>query len=180
MGVSAGWHIRQRVRALSPSPPQLVHNCAAKITPGRAIWRKLCPFLPLSERRLAAGCGAPFGRCFSSTSQWAGMQWDTTAVSAERSCCVLCNGLTMPLAACPQPLSEAPLFKTPAQASKGMVCTNHPIASAAGVEMFAVVSRELRQRRCRHRSADCLPRELSFGLPRAEMPLMPPSPLSSV
>jgi hypothetical protein len=28
-----------------------------------------------------------------------------------------------------------------------MVCTNHPIASAAGVEMFAVVShrRELRQ-----------------------------------
>jgi hypothetical protein len=40
-----------------------------------------------------------------------------------------------------QPLSEAPLFKTPAQASKGMVCTNHPIASAAGVEMFAVVTR---------------------------------------
>ncbi len=39
-----------------------------------------------------------------------------------------------------QPLSEAPLFKTPARASKGMVCTNHPIASAAGVEMFAVVT----------------------------------------
>ena len=27
---------------------------------------------------------------------------------------------------------------TPATASRGMVCTNHPIASAAGVEMFAV------------------------------------------
>ena len=39
-----------------------------------------------------------------------------------------------------QPLADAPLFKTPAQASKGMVCTNHPIASAAGVEMFAVVN----------------------------------------
>ena len=33
---------------------------------------------------------------------------------------------------------EPPLFKQPATASRGMVCTNHPIASAAGVEMFAV------------------------------------------
>ena len=74
-----------------------------------------------------------------------------------------------------QPLSEAPLFKSPAQASKGMVCTNPPIASAAGVEMFAVVSR--RHVLCTKRLV--VLKRLARALVRAETLLMPRSPPSS-
>ena len=84
-----------------------------------------------------------------------------------------------------QPLSEAPLFKTPAQASKGMVCTNHPIASAAGVEMFAVVTRKhllcTNNVSTPNRVYICMTTEgeACAFLARGETPSMPPSRPSS-